>query len=525
MKTESPTNSCKVTKEPSTLKAIITIKGEGSTDQQPLRKTTRINFAPNLIHGEASPTPPMRNQKNLGNSKPDGTTSTFKKRSESPLLKHGTLSSLPPKSPTSPCSPSRETETATLFKQKDIKRSLEKDVDGAIRPFQQKQNSVSSIHSNSPTISDTSLKLDMNDSTKHIESGEGSQPKQFLRASSLTNIETEAPTSSARSQLHSSKDGSLDITVDTVVNSCNQYLDDNRTVAIKIERENSRPDDIEVEKEKKESVIRFIPVVIDENYYAKQPSSEINQTPPLKTPKKLFTLDLEKTNNPIERGSSSYGTLPHVLRRQQKHVRSLIVPKMRKMFEKSKSAEPEGSSAVPSRTVRLKIQIDPPKSPLSNRNNEELSNTRKDGTESVNSFLAVDKDLLEVVDRKRKTLPGERHRSASFSSNGDEWSLSEGYDQTPEDGAADGTSPANFRVQSSNDPLSNQRYPRNGIGLDNRLNNNCESFSEKELDKSSSSSSTENNANVLNNKSFVNKCVSKVKNLVNSKQGSPQPGQ
>ena len=65
----------------------------------------------------------------------------------------------------------------------------------------------------------------------------------------------------------------------------------------------------------------------------------------------------------------------------------------------------------------------------------------------------------------------------------------------------------------------------NGIGLDNRLNNNCESFSEKELDKSSSSSSTENNANVLNNKSFVNKCVSKVKNLVNSKQGSPQPGQ
>ena len=74
------------------------------------------------------------------------------------------------------------------------------------------------------------------------------------------------------------------------------------------------------------------------------------------------------------------------------------------MFEKSKSAEPEGSSAVPSRTVRLKIQIDPPKSPLSNRNNEELSNTRKDGTESVNSFLAVDKDLLEVVDRKRKTL-------------------------------------------------------------------------------------------------------------------------
>jgi hypothetical protein len=161
---------------------------------------------------------------------------------------------------------------------------------------------------------------------------------------------------------------------------------------------------------------------------------------------------------------------------------------------------------------------------LSNRIKEELSNTRKDGTESVNSFLAVDKDLLEVVDRKRKTLPGERHRSASFSSNGDEWSLSEGYDQTPEDGAADGTSPASFRAQSSNDPLSNQRYPINGIGLDNRLNNNFESFSEKELDKSSSSS-TENNANVLNNKSFVNKCVSKVKNLVNSKQGSPQPGQ
>merc|ERR1712061_404655 len=328
-------------------------------------------------------------------------------------------------------------------------------------------------------------------------SGEGSQPRQFLRTSSLTSIETEAPTSSARSQLHSSKDRSLDIAVDRVVNSCNQYLDDNRTVAIKIERENSRPDDIEVEKEKKESVIRFIPVVIDENYYARQPSSEINRTPPLKTPKKLFTLDLEKTNNPIERGSSSYGTLPHVLRRQQKHVRSLIVPKMRKMFEKSKSAEPEGSSAVPSRTVRLKIQIDPPKSPLSNRYKEELSNTRKDGTESVNSFLAVDKDLLEVVDRKRKTLPGERHRSASFSSNGDEWSLSEGYDQTPEDGAADGTSKnnysANFRVQSSNDPLSNQIYPMNEIGLDNRLNNNCEEFSEKELDKSSSSS-TENNA-------------------------------
>merc|ERR1712223_1679317 len=135
------------------------------------------------------------------------------------------------------------------------------------------------------------------------------------------------------------------------------------------------------------------------------------------------------------------------------------------------------------------------------------------------------------VDNKRSKLPGERQRSASFSSNGDEWSLSEGYDLTPDDNSGESNNfvtrrndsklpDQNDNSISSDDAMSNPSYVRN------RSKNpiNIEDLSKGSYN-SSGNSSNDNNGNVLNNKSFVNKCVSKVKNLVNSKQSSPQPGQ
>ena len=351
------------------------------------------------------------------------------------------------------------------------------------------------------------------------------------KASSLTNIETQvSPTE--RSQLNCSNEKLLDAAADTLVNSCNQYLDQNRTIDIKIEREPSK------DNERKNSIVRFIPVVLEDGYYSKNNASTLNEIDDTKQGNKS---NFEKSiQPPFHRGSVTYGTLPHVLKKQQKHVRSLIVPKMRKMFEKSKSAEPEGQISGPSRTVKLKIQIDPPKSP-SLYKNKEYGTSHKDGTESVSSFVAVNKNLLEVVDNKRKKLAGERQRSASFSSNGgDEWSFSEGYDQTPEDSGTTDNSITSSKTEPSsnhqmepglaNDVSSNvQRISSNKSGSNQSsktpISNNSEILTNQPVDSHSSSSSNENNANVLNNKSFVNKCVSKVKNLVNSKQSSPQPGQ
>jgi hypothetical protein len=350
------------------------------------------------------------------------------------------------------------------------------------------------------------------------------------KASSLTNIETQvSPTE--RSQLKCSTEKLLDAAADTLVNSCNQYLDQNRTIDIKIERVSSLP---EGDKERKNSIVRFIPVVLEDGYYSKNNTSKSNE---IDDTKQGNTSNFEKSiQPPFDRGSFTYGTLPHVLKKQQKHVRSLIVPKMRKMFEKSKSAEPEGQITGPSRTVKLKIQIDPPKSPR----NKEYGTSHKDGTESVSSFVAVNKNLLEVVDNKRKKLAGERQRSASFSSNGgDEWSFSEGYDQTPEDSGTTDNSITSSKNETSsnhqiapglaNDDSSNKQRISSKSGnqtYKSPISSNSENLSNQPVDSnSSSSSSNENNANVLNNKSFVNKCVSKVKNLVNSKQSSPQPGQ
>ena len=91
-------------------------------------------------------------------------------------------------------------------------------------------------------------------------------------------------------------------------------------------------------------------------------------------------------------------------RSPKKQVRSLIVPKMRRMFEKSRSAEPEVTR--PTTTTRnIKINIQSDCSSGSNR-------ARGDGTESVCSFVVVDKP---------NSLGLKRDESPNLS----EWSLSD----------------------------------------------------------------------------------------------------
>ena len=349
-----------------------------------------------------------------------------------------------------------------------------------------------------------------------------SNSNPFLKkASSLTNIRASSP---ERSHLHSSTEKLLDAAADKLVNSCNQYLDQNRAIDIKIERVSSNGE--KEEKDKPEKGVRYIPVVLEDGYYSKKRSqSKESETP------KGSKFGFDKALEPFDRSSVSYGTLPHVLRKPQRHVRSLIVPKMRKMFEKSRSAEPEGNTSLSGRTVKLKIKIDPPQSPSFQNRSKEDYHRPKDGTESVSSFVAVNKNLLEVVDNKRKKLIGERQRSASFSSNGDEWSLSEGYDLTPEENSGEsngfyGKRNENELPNQIDDSISSdEETPNSSFHRNRSINQNNNEGISKGSSNSSGSNSNDNNGNLLNNKSFVNKCVSKVKNLVNSKQSSPQPGQ
>jgi len=137
----------------------------------------------------------------------------------------------------------------------------------------------------------------------------------------------------------------------------------------------------------------------------------------------------------------------------------------------------------------------------------------------------------EVVDNKRKKLPGERQRSASFSSNGDEWSLSEGYDLTPEENSGESNGFYGKRNENElpnqidNSISSDEETPNLSFLRKTSINQKNNEEISKGSSNSSGSNSNDNNGNLLSNKSFVNKCVSKVKNLVNSKQSSPQPGQ
>jgi len=432
----------------------------------------------------------------------------------------GTKSPLSPVSPTQSPPPLEKVDTSLkTVPQDDIRSNMSgESVDPSspslpVPPTSPVSATLVSLSSNivGPTISLTS--------PPRYNPPSNSNP--FMKkASSLTNIRASSP---ERSQLHSSTEKLLDAAADKLVNSCNQYLDQNRAIDIKIERVSSLPNG---DKDKQEKGVRYIPVVLEDGYYSKK-RSQPRESEAAKGNKFGF----EKFGEPFDRGSATYGTLPHVLRKQQRHVRSLIVPKMRRMFEKSKSAEPEGNSSLPGRTVKLKIKIDPPQSPSFQSKSKEEYHRPKDGTESVSSFVAVNKNLLEVVDNKRSKLPGERQRSASFSSNGDEWSLSEGYDLTPDDNSGASNNFVTRRNESklpdqndnsisSDDEMSNPSFVRN------RSKNpiNIEDLSKGSYN-SSGNSSNDNNGNVLNNKSFVNKCVSKVKNLVNSKQSSPQPGQ
>ena len=147
--------------------------------------------------------------------------------------------------------------------------------------------------------------------------------------------------------------------------------------------------------------------------------------------------------------TDSFASLPARRPLPKKQVKSFIVPKMRRMFEKSKSAEPEVtpvSPPPPGRKIKISVQTEPPPP----AEGEGVKAPRGDGTESVSSFVVVsdqNKGLLALPANDQ----GDRSTSVS------EWSYT---------GDENGEEP----------PGGNQ-------------------------------------------KGFVNRCVSKVRNLV--KQGSP----
>ena len=461
----------------------------------------------------------------------------LKQRSDSPLLYLPPLMTQP-KSPSQPKTPSSAgsplQQSSPLAHKVDSKISHE-NMESAIDGSRYTSPPPPSTLSSNPLGLDNEISPRTDDLLSHQKSNSNLFMK---KASSMTNIKAEDSPSALRSQTHSSKENLLLAdAANKLVNSCNKYLDQNNrtgrsvttgtggTIDIKIERVCSLPEGDTAEK-RENSNVRFIPVVLEEDYYSNN-RNKSSGTSSLVDPKRDSQFNSEKHSQSFDRGSASYGTLPHVLRKQQKHMRSLIVPKMRRMFEKSKSAEPEG----PSRMVKLKIQIDPPKSPSSNQR-KEIAHTPKDGTESVSSFVAVNKNLLDVVDGKRKKLARDLQGSESFSSNGDEWSLSEAYDQTPSDEGETTDSNSLSKKDSATVPSQHfspngaisKQYPSIDYNRSKEPANNGEIFTDIPVD-CNNGGSNENNANVLNNKSFVNKCVSKVKNLVNSKQGSPQPGQ
>lgn len=169
---------------------------------------------------------------------------------------------------------------------------------------------------------------------------------------------------------------------------------------------------------------------------------------------------------------SDFGLLGNRKSLPKKPVKSFIVPKMRRMFEKSKSAEPETLSQMdrplsssPGRKIKINIQ------------QSKDDGCRGDGTESVSSFVIVttanDGDRLSAAPREPEPDSGPKDESLLVpvstidpeSTSASEWSY------TGDDGDS------------------------GGGGVLNGAN-------------------TEDA-----HKGFVNRCVSKVKNLV--KQGSP----
>ena len=332
-----------------------------------------------------------------------------------------------------------------------------------------------------------------------------------------------------RSQTNTSNSDSLDAATDTLVDSCSRYLDENRVIDIPIKKDCKPPPSIH---EQRETFVRIIPVVLADDYHSKPgPGGEIKTS--INKFKNDNLTEIEKLGQRNNRNSLSYGTLPNALKKQQKHVRSLIVPKMRRMFEKSKSVEPERTVLTPSRTIRIKIQDESPQSPAhERRENDYLSKLRcdQDGTESVSSFVAVNKNLLDVVDNKRKKYTSERGKSASLSSIGDEWSPSEDLDQFSDNNVG-ATKPRCQNAEADRLSQQHQEFNQDKIPKDD-FDPNDEIKSEISIDggglsndASNEEDNNENDVNLISNKSFVNKCVSKVKSLVNSKQSSPQPGQ
>ena len=166
------------------------------------------------------------------------------------------------------------------------------------------------------------------------------------------------------------------------------------------------------------------------------------------------------------RNSSSYGTLPKVMR---KNISRQIVPAMKKMFEKkARSVEPSGSE------IRLKIQTATPSrvrrslSPAvtSPEPRKDEATTEESGTESVSSFVAVSVDRTS----EDKSAKCEAAKSPSVA------------------------------AQESEDP-----------------DDDASSWSACSLERRNSSAADSSTAGGSVKKGFVNKYVSKVKNIIHSK--------
>jgi len=236
--------------------------------------------------------------------------------------------------------------------------------------------------------------------------------------------------------------------------SCSKYLDENA-----VSRKKS--DDISTTAEgqagKNKSKVRIIPIQIAKDHPTAVGATERK---PAMTSSDDVTTSSSMTSPPpivFSRGSG-YGSLPR--RFQKKQVRSLIVPKMRRMFEKSRSAEPE--VAPHSRKIKISLQQSDETGSCDGDNNGKKGTIRGDGTESVSSFVVVDQPHYPTAPAAAAADDIDDDEEAVDNTSVSEWSFSDEQQQTSDGNGSNG-----------------------------------------------------------GQRGFVNRCVSKVKSLV--KQGSPQP--
>jgi len=251
-----------------------------------------------------------------------------------------------------------------------------------------------------------------------------------------------------------------------ILNSCSKYLDENgSSAAAAAEGEKAVDGEKDNSNAGKGHKVRIIPIQIAKDHpsAATLKGRKISDAAPRSVDEDDDEAEQDVSskaigNAPRRSLGSGYASLPRRIHKKQ--VRSLIVPKMRRMFEKSKSAEPESprtttrtsstsSSSAQSPPRRIKIVQEAANDVIG----KNKASKRGDGTESVSSFVVLDQSYSAA--NNANDVTGTETIDKDDNTSTSEWSLS---DEQPSDNGGRG---------------------------------------------------------------FVNRCVSKVKSLV--KQGSPQP--